>query len=179
MNNSFKSNIIRPISDISKLYFYQKAHTLYLMTYNFISRFIQFDDRTRDQMLQAARSGKQNIVEGTADGATSIEMEIQLLNVSRASLKELKEDYRDYLLTRNLTIWDKTHLRFTPMLNYCRKHNNPDDYVNLFPKLNDEEMANLAITFTCQIDVMMHAYQNKLMSSIQNYTTNRNPFRKS
>ena len=92
MNNSFKSNIIRPISDISKLYFYQKAQTLYLMTYNFISRFIQFDDRTRDQMLQAARSGKQNIVEGCAASPTSAKTEIRLVSVAKASLKELLEE---------------------------------------------------------------------------------------
>ena len=56
-------------------------------------------------MILAARSGKQNIVEGTEDGVTSTEMHIKLLNVARSSLQELREDYRDCILSHNLTIW--------------------------------------------------------------------------
>ena len=63
-------------------------------------------------MVQAARSGKQNIVEGCADGVTSTEMELRLLNVARASIKELKEDYLDYLKSRKLALWDVKHPRY-------------------------------------------------------------------
>lgn len=88
------------------LYFHQKAEALYRMTYVFCKRYLSpYGDRTVDQMIQAARSGKQNIVEGLEDGRTSTEMELRLLNVARSSLQELREDYEDYAGTRHLTIW--------------------------------------------------------------------------
>ncbi|MBR4673730.1 MAG: four helix bundle protein [Victivallales bacterium] len=158
--------IIRPRSDWSSLFFYQKAQSLYLLTFEFVQRFIQNNDRTKDQMLQAARSGKQNIVEGTADGVTSLEMELNLLNVSRASIQELKEDYLDYLCTRRLSIWDRNNPRYLPMLQYCRLHNQPTDYIALFPKFNDEELSNLAITLSHQIDSLMQAYMNKIINTL-------------
>ena len=83
------------------------------MTFVFCSRFLpQYGDRTVDQMVQAARSDKQNIVEGSADGATSTEMELKLLNVARASIHELREDYRDFLVSRQLPLWQPGHPRF-------------------------------------------------------------------
>ena len=76
-----------------ELYFYRKADVIYQLTVSFCRRFLpKFGDRTVDQMVQAARSGKQNIVEGFADGVTSTEMELKLLNVARASLRELREE---------------------------------------------------------------------------------------
>ena len=88
------------------LYFYQKSEVLYALTYHFAKRFLPSrGDRTVDQMVQAARSGKQNIIEGLADGMTSTEMQLKLLNVARSSLKELRADYEDYLRTRHLTLW--------------------------------------------------------------------------
>ena len=80
------------------LFFYQKSEVLYAMTYHFCKRFLpEHGDRTVDQMVQAARSGKQNIIEGLADGMTSTEMQLKLLNVARSSLKELRADYEDYV----------------------------------------------------------------------------------
>ena len=70
------------------LYYYRKTLVLYQMTVVFCRRFLpKYGDRTVDQMVQAARSGKQNIVEGLSDGVTSTEMELKLLNVARASIK--------------------------------------------------------------------------------------------
>ena len=162
--NNYKRILIRPISDCSSLFFYQKANALFLLTDCFVKRYIHPTDRTKDQMIQAARSGKQNIIEGTADGTTSIEMEIQLLNVSRASIRELKEDYIDYLRIHGLPIWGVGHPRYSNMLFYCKTHNQSEDYIPIFPKMNDEELANLAITFSCQIDVLIHAYQTKIIN---------------
>ena len=89
-------------------YYYLKADTLYQMTYSFCQRFLPLHgDRTVDQMIQAARSGKQNIIEGTEDGVTSTEMQLKLLNVARSSLQELRADFVDYLRSRNLIVWDK------------------------------------------------------------------------
>ena len=103
------------------LYFYQKTVVLYQMTVVFCRRFLpKFGDRTVDQMVQAARSGKQNIVEGFADGVTSTEMELKLLNVARASIKELKEDYVDYLRSHGLALWDAKHPRYDGLLKFCR-----------------------------------------------------------
>lgn len=103
-------------------YFYQKSEVLYHRTFTFCKRFLpKYGDRTVDQMIQAARSGKQNIIEGMEDGVASSEMQIKLLNVARASLQELREDYKDYIKSRNLQIWTKEHKRYKNMQNFCRK----------------------------------------------------------
>jgi len=86
---------------------YRKARIIYDATMEFCERFIDRHDRTRDQMIQAARSGKQNIVEGSLASGTSKESEVKLTNVARASLEELLEDYRDFLRTRTLRLWKK------------------------------------------------------------------------
>ena len=92
-----------------KLLSYQKAEIVYDATVYFCERFIDRRSRTHDQMVQAARSGKQNIVEGSMASGTSKETEIKLTNVARASLEELLADYRDFLRVRKLPIWDKDH----------------------------------------------------------------------
>jgi four helix bundle protein len=85
---------------------YRKAEVIYDITFRFCERCLRRGDRTIDQMVQAARSGKQNIVEGCAASGTSKEMEIKLLGVARASLEELLNDYRDFLRVRDLPLWD-------------------------------------------------------------------------
>ncbi len=88
---------------------FQKARIVYDGTVRFCDRFIDKRSRTHDQMVQAARSGKQNIVEGSKASGTSKETEIKLTNVARASLEELLEDYRDFLRTKGLTEWPRDH----------------------------------------------------------------------
>lgn len=88
---------------------YQKSEIIYDATVYFTQRFFGRYDRTVGQMVQAARSGKQNIVEASMASGTSKEMEIKLTNVARASLEELKIDYEDFLRTRKLPIWPKDH----------------------------------------------------------------------
>ena len=99
--------IIPPRGDYQTLISYQKSEVIYEITYRFCKRFLSKGDRTVDQMVQAARSGKQNIVEGSKAATTSKEMEIKLTNVARASLEELLEDYRDFLRVRDMRMWDK------------------------------------------------------------------------
>lgn len=94
-----------------KLVSYQRAEVVYDATVKFCSRFLEKHDRTVDQMVQAARSGKQNIIEGSVASGTSKESEIKLTNVARASLEELLADYRDFLRTRKLRLWDKNDPR--------------------------------------------------------------------
>jgi len=86
---------------------YKKALIVYDATVFFCGRFIDKRSRTHDQMVQAARSGKQNIVEGSMASGTSKETEIKLMNVARASQEELLEDYRDFLRTRGFALWNK------------------------------------------------------------------------
>jgi four helix bundle suffix protein len=88
---------------------YQKAEIVYDATVHFCDRFIDRRSRTHDQMIQAARSGKQNIIEGSMASATSKETEIKLTNVARASLEELLADYRDFLRVRGAEEWPKDH----------------------------------------------------------------------
>ena len=155
--------VLRSQTKWAELYFYQKTDVLYQLTFIFTKQhLLQFGDRTVDQMVQAARSGKQNIVEGSEDGVTSMEMEIKLLNVARSSIHELREDYEDYLKSRELPLWDKTHPRYERMLKFCRNHNRWEDYEKLAAKMNAEEMANTALTLCHMVDKMMISYQKKL-----------------
>ncbi|GFE59363.1 four helix bundle suffix domain-containing protein [Geobacter sp. AOG1] len=98
---------IPPHGGYQNLLSYRKAEIVYDATVYFCDRFIDRRSRTHDQMVQAARSGKQNIVEGSMASGTSKEMEIKLTNVARASLEELLTDYRDFLRTRGEPVWDK------------------------------------------------------------------------
>ena len=88
---------------------FQKARIVYDGTVRFCQRFLDKRDRTCDQMIQAARSGKQNILEGSQASGTSKETELKLTNVARASLEELLEDYRDFLRVRSVEEWNKEH----------------------------------------------------------------------
>jgi len=123
---------------------YQRAEVIYDGTIYFTNRFFRKFDRTIEQMVQAARSGKQNIAEGCMASATSKETEIKLINVARASLEELKIDYEDFLRTKKLQIWNKEHrlvTRFreinrTPNANYqtfkkAIEHENPEICANV------------------------------------------------
>src|SRR5216117_3037399 len=109
MNKSGDSRegFIPPHGGYADLVAYQKALIVFQATARFCERFLEKRDRTVDQMIQAARSGKQNIVEGSKASGTSKEMEIKLTNVARASLEELLVDYRDFLRVRDLRLWEK------------------------------------------------------------------------
>ena len=161
-NNQANKPVLRKQANWEDLFFYQKSVVLYQMTFVFTKRFLQRNDRTVDQMVQAARSGKQNIVEGSADGVTSTEMELKLLNVARSSIKELKEDYEDYIVSRRLTRWGTKHERYDAMLKFCRSHNKLEEYQPFFEKWTDEEIANIALTLCHMVDKMMTTYQQQL-----------------
>jgi four helix bundle suffix protein len=101
------ANFIKPRGDYRTLLSYQKAEIVYDITFRFCGRFLSRFDPTNDQMIQAARSGKQNIAEGSKAASTSRETELRLTNVARASFEELLLDYEDYLRVRDLKQWDK------------------------------------------------------------------------
>jgi len=114
-----------------KLLSYQKAEIIYEATVYFCDRFIDRRSRTHDQMVQAARSGKQNILEGSMASGTSKETELKLTNVARASLEELLEDYRDFLRVRDVQEWPRDH-RYT--LRLRRLNQIPDGSYETFRK---------------------------------------------
>ena len=158
----FKS-IFRQVPKWQDLWFYQKSEVLYQMTYVFCERFLpQYGDRTVDQMVQAARSGKQNIVEGSEDGKTSAEMELKLLNVARSSIGELRQDYEDFLKSRQLHQWTPDDERFQPMQDFTKSHNRLSDYEPYFTQWSAEEMANVGLTLCFQVDTMMNKYMESL-----------------
>lgn len=163
MEYNTKGKVLKKAVVWKELYFYRKSDALYQITVEFCKRFLPaHGDRTVDQMVQAARSGKQNIVEGSEDGQTSSEMEIKLMNVARGSLQELRADYQDYLNTHHLLVWDSNNERLQKLREFCHSHNDYCDYEPLLAKMNDEEMANLALTLCHQTDKMMCAYIEKL-----------------
>jgi len=116
---------VPPHGGYMKLLSYQKAQIVYDGTVHFCDRFLSRRDRTYDQMVQAARSGKQNIIEGSQASATSKEMEIKLTSVARASLEELLADYRDYLRVRGLEEWTRDH-RYVRRLRDLNRQPNAD-----------------------------------------------------
>ena len=158
MNNNTKNIINNGHWDYTTLLCYKKAVVIYDLTYHFCTRFIDKRDRTFDQMLQAARSGKQNIVEGYTDASTSYEVALKLYNIARGSLKELLEDYRDYLRTRGLAEWAIGSEQNRAMRNIGKEHDDSSFYVALAENRSDEVVANMLIVLLCQEDILLTSF---------------------
>ncbi|MGH7817966.1 MAG: four helix bundle suffix domain-containing protein, partial [Candidatus Binatia bacterium] len=109
MDERAQSRLIPPHGGYRDLKSYQNAEIVYDATVKFCDKFIDRRSRTHDQMVQAARSGKQNIAEGSMASATSKKTELKLVGVARASLEELLIDYQDFLRQRKLALWEKGH----------------------------------------------------------------------
>jgi four helix bundle suffix protein len=146
-----------------ELYAYQKSEVIYDLTYHFCNRFLKRGDRTVDQMVQAARSGKQNIIEGSKASATSKEMEIKLTNVARASLEELLADYEDYLRVRSLRKWEKDskeaqyirELGSKPQITY-------EAYRDVCETRPAEVVANIALCLIHQANYLLDRHVRRL-----------------
>lgn len=145
-----------------RLLSYQKADVIYCLTYYFVERYIRYNDRTKDQMLQAARSGKQNIIEGCAASVTSAKTEIRLVNVAKASLQELLEDYEDYLKTRGHRQWEERSVEWEAMRNLGRVHNDAAFYMNLAQTRPPETIANMCIVLIKQADFLLFRQLKRL-----------------
>jgi len=147
---------IPPHGGYENLLSYQKAEIIYDATFCFCNRFLDHRDRTRDQMIQAARSGKQNIIEGSQDSGTSKEAEIKLMNVARASLEELLADYRDFLRVRGLNLWEKNSKEAL----YVRKmgygsHVSYETYKSFLESRPPEIVANIVICLIHQANYLL------------------------
>ena len=143
---------------------YKVSKIIYDITYLFTRRFLSARDRTTDQMVQAARSGKQNIVEGSKAATTSMETQLKLTNVAKASLQELLEDYEDYLRVRELTIWDKDSEKALQTRKFCATHLDDAYYREAVKVRSDETVANIAIILIHQADVLLQGLINRQQS---------------
>jgi len=163
MNNQTDNPIILPHGNYQELLSYQKSEVIYDLTFRFCEKHLKKGDRTIDQMVQAARSGKQNIVEGSKASGTSKEMEIKLTNVARASLEELLEDYRDYLRVRDFAIWDKD----SKEAQYVRKlgskpYTTYETYRTYVDTRSAEVIANIAICLIHQANYLLDQQLKRL-----------------
>lgn len=141
---------------------YQKAECIYDITFYFAHTHLDKSDRTIDQMVQAARSGKQNIAEGSAASATSTETELKLINVARASLQELLVDYTDYLRVHALEQWAMDSEKARQARQVCSRHNDTAYYRTAIAERSAETIANIAITLIHQEDVLLRKLLQRL-----------------
>ena len=152
-NNSF----LAPKGDYKRLIAFQKSECIYDITFYFIEHYLpKIGDRTVDQMKQAARSGKQNIAEGNETGTTSMEACIKLVNVAKASLKELQEDYEDYLRNHGNKIWNASSQQCLNARAWCKEHSKPADYLRVCELRDDITLANVALVLIHQTDYLLH-----------------------
>lgn len=155
-------HLLPPGGGYRKLISYQKAEVVFDLTFYFCRNYLQRGDRTIDQMVQAARSGKQNIAEGSAASATSKETEIKLMNVAKASLEELLLDYEDYLRTRNHRMWEVDSKEVTAMRKLGKEHNDTAFYMKLALTRPPETIANMAISLINQTTYLLRRQINAL-----------------
>ncbi len=145
-----------PHGNYAELLSFQKAEIVYDITFRFCHKFLSKGDRTVDQMIQAARSGKKNILEGSKASLTSKEMEIKLTNVARASLEELLDDYRDYLRARDLPIWDKNSKEAQYVRRLGRKSpQSYEDYREFVETRTPDVTANIALCLVHQTNYLL------------------------
>ena len=156
------SLIPRQGTNYRKLLSYQKAEVVFDITYYFCQHYLSKGDRTVDQMIQAARSGKQNIIEGCAASSTSKETEIKLVNVAKASLQELLADYEDYLRTHNQEQWALHSEKWEAMRQVGIKHHDNAYYMQLISTRPAETIANICIILIKQTDYLLY----RLLKSI-------------
>ena len=159
------STIIPVHGNYQELESYRNCVIIYDGTVDFCARFLRNGDRTVDQMIQAARSGKQNIVEGSMASGTSTETEIKLIGVARASLEELLEDYRDHLRTRDLPQWEKNDPRILAIRQLsCRKNRTYETYKTYLEQGHNspELFCNVMISLIHQTNYLLDRHLKSL-----------------
>ena len=159
------SNFLAPKGDYKNLIAFKKSECIYDITCYFLEHYLpKIGDRTVDQMKQAARSGKQNIAEGNETGTTSMEACIKLVNVAKASLKELQEDYEDYLRNHGNQIWDVNSEQCRNARLWCRQHSKTEDYQRVCQLRDDITLANIALVLIHQTDFLLRKLLEKFKS---------------
>jgi len=157
MDNKNKNpKLIPPHGGYQNLQSYKMAEIVYDGTVVFCDRFISIRSRTHDQMVQAARSGKQNIAEGSMASGTSKKTELKLIGVARASLEELLVDFKDFLRQRGLPLWGKDHAKAMEVRGLCyRKDRSYSTYKTYVEGGSPEVAANAAICLIHQTNYLL------------------------
>jgi four helix bundle suffix protein len=161
-NDQNKDGFIPIHGGYRNLITYQKSEIIYDGTVYFTKRFFKKYYRTIDQMIQAARSGKQNIVEASMASATSKETEIKLTNVARASLEELLIDYEDFLRSNKLPLWDKEH-RLTIRFRELNRTPNAT-YQTYIKAIENPEPEICANSMICLIKIVTYLLSRQIKS---------------
>ena len=155
--------IIPPRGDYQTLHSFHKAEVVYDITFRFAHKYLARGDRTIDQMIQSARSGKKNVLEGSKAALTSKETEIKLTNVGRASLEELLDDYRDYLRVREHPEWDKNSKEALYVRRLGRKVPQTYELYRAFVETRPPEViANIAICLIHQANYLIDRQLRRL-----------------
>ena len=155
--------LLPPRGDYQTLLSFQKAEIVYDLTFRFAHKFLSKGDRTVDQMIQFARSGKKNILEGSKAALTSKETEIKLTNVARASLEEFLDDYKDYLRARDLKIWDKDSREAQYVRHLGRQTPQTyEDYREFVETRPPEVVANIALCLIHQTNYLIDQQLRRL-----------------
>ena len=150
------NRVIPPHGGYRKLKSYQTAEIVYDASAAFCSRLIDRRSRTHDQMVQAARSGKQNIAEGSMASGTSKKTELKLIGVARASLEELLLDFQDFLRQKNLPVWGKDHTRAKEIRSLAWKEDRSySTYKPYFEKTEAAIAANAAVCLIHQANYLL------------------------
>jgi len=145
-----------PRGDYQTLISFRKAEVVYDLTFRFAKKFLERGDRTVDQMIQAARSGKKNLLEGSKIGTTSKKLELNLTNIARASLEELIDDYRDFLRARDLPLWDKDSKEARYVRDLGRKPDlSYEDFREFVETRPSAVIANIAICLIHQTNYLI------------------------
>ena len=164
------TTLLASSGDYHQLICYQKTVIVYDLTYWFCERYMERSkDRTVDQMVQAARSGKQNIVEGITDGAASKESELKLLKVAAGSLHVLHEDYDDWLRTHLQPIWAKDSVEMKALWAIGKEHSDSEYFMQLARTRPPQTTANIARGMTEQaIFFLDRLIQSKVKQFVEN-----------
>ena len=163
MSAESSEGFIPPHGGYAGLLAYQKALVVFQATWRFCGRFLEKRDRTVGQMVQAARSGKQNIVEASKISGTSKEAELKLLNVARSSLEELLEDYRDFLRKKKASPWLKNSREALFVRSLAKKENmSYEIYETYVETRSSEVVANIIICLIHQANYLLDQLIRKL-----------------
>lgn len=155
-NQKEPPKLIPPHGGYRELQSYQMAEIVYDATVVFCNRFIDRRSRTHDQMVQAARSGKQNIAEGSMASGTSKKFELKLIGVARASLEELLLDFQDYLRQQGLPLWGKEHSKAKEVRALCyRKDRSYTTYKTYIESSSAEVSVNTMICVIHQANYLL------------------------
>ncbi len=150
------------IGSYKNLIVYKKTVLIYGITYYFCNKYLDRKDRTIDQMIQAARSGKQNIVEGCSAGKKSLRSKAFLVNVAKSSLKELLEDYEDYLRVCNYRQWEDKSVEKIKIRELASDSENDKQIMDIVKNRSPDVIANIAIVIINQADYLLYKFMQKI-----------------